>query len=390
MSVAINDYDYDYDSVSDLAYGKWDQVLSTLAPGKFDEAMKIASSSAPHVADPTGIYPSKSNSGKNFRFFPDYESAGASITNPDIVRHGFQLLMDANKWNFPEALEAVHCLMTGEQPKSQRTNKVRNLSDYQPVNPMTDADRQRKQKESEMKEKKRRYRAVKNLNDAFEQREMNAFYVLAYLQSRGLPIQELPSCLFGHSSMYWQCKIELEGVEQKLDGTTPAMLALITDLHGGALGMHRTYLDQQTFDKFDLPDFSSAKKLMEVPDSISGGAVQLYNPCRARGDNILCVAEGIETAIAVHLATGLPSWSTISAGNLKAVQIPDFITRVIIWADKDASCTGQNVAIELQERLLKENKEAVIRLPRKTLKVGQKSIDWLDMYVSEGPESFLL
>ena len=48
---------------------------------------------------------------------------------------------------------------------------------------------------------------------------------------------------------------------------------------------------------------------------------------------VLGVAEGIETALAVHLRTGMPIWSAISAGLLARTEPPAGTSLVVVWAD---------------------------------------------------------
>ena len=104
---------------------------------------------------------------------------------------------------------------------------------------------------------------------------------------------------------------------------------------------------------------------------------------------MLALAEGPETALAVHLATGLPVWSCVNAYLLSQVAIPDRIKHVLIYADKDLSGTGQNAAIELHERLLHQKTLGAIRLPKANIPKDAKSIDWLDIWNHQGKKGFL-
>ena len=88
---------------------------------------------------------------------------------------------------------------------------------------------------------------------------------------------------------------------------------------------------------------------------MAGCAVHLGEP-----GQVLCVAEGIETAASVVIGTGYPCWSCISASGLKSVEIPDKVRLVFIFEDKDVSQTGQKAAAFLRERLANEGKIAVI------------------------------
>ena len=65
----------------------------------------------------------------------------------------------------------------------------------------------------------------------------------------------------------------------------------------------------------------------------------------------LCIAEGIETALAVHLARGIGAWATGSANFFPAMVdvVPGYIESVTIWAEKGKA--GQDGARALQEGL---------------------------------------
>lgn len=65
----------------------------------------------------------------------------------------------------------------------------------------------------------------------------------------------------------------------------------------------------------------------------------------------LCIAEGIETALSIHLARGIGAWAAGSANFMPPLAdvVPDYIESVTIWAEKGKA--GQDGARELQQRL---------------------------------------
>src|SRR5574337_765762 len=124
------------------------------------------------------------------------------------------------------------------------------------------------------------------------------------------------------------------------------MLACIQGADGHAVTLHRTYLRDDG--KLAAAD---AKKVLSA--GINGAAVRLFD-----ATDELAVCEGIETALAVHLATRKPVWAAISAGNLEKLWIPDSVRAVGIYADNDAGgdFAGQSSAFALARRMKREEK----------------------------------
>jgi putative DNA primase/helicase len=144
----------------------------------------------------------------------------------------------------------------------------------------------------------------------------------------------------------------------------PAMIALVDDAQGKAASLHRTYVTQEGR-KADVP---IVKKLMPsiVPGATRGGAIRLYP-----AGETLAVTEGVETALGVHLATGLPVWSTICADGMAHVLLPPEVHLVVICADHDPA--GLVAARTLARRLLVEQRRVKILTP------DTPGTDWADM-----------
>jgi len=102
-----------------------------------------------------------------------------------------------------------------------------------------------------------------------------------------------------------------------------------------------------------------------VPGATNGGAIRLYAP-----GETLAVAEGIETALAVRCATGLPVWATYSAGGMARLIVPDEVRLVVICADHDPA--GLEAARVLAWRLLAEQHRVKILTP------DTPGADWAD------------
>lgn len=162
----------------------------------------------------------------------------------------------------------------------------------------------------------------------------------------------------------------------------PAMLAAVRDVSGQLVTLHRTLLtgDGHKAD-VDVP-----KRLMRLPDdrTINGCAIRIGEP-----HEVLAVAEGIETALSVVVATGLPCWACICAHGLEAVEIPDSVREVLIVADKDRSLTGERAAQVLAERLKERGVTTRVMTIREEIPETDKGIDFNDLLCRYGKQRLL-
>lgn len=162
----------------------------------------------------------------------------------------------------------------------------------------------------------------------------------------------------------------------------PAMVVAVRDVSGQLVTVHRTLLTSDGH----KAGVNVPKRLMRLPDdrTINGCAIRFGEP-----HEVLALAEGIETALSVVVATGLPCWACICAHGLEAVEIPDGVQEVLIFADKDRSLTGERAAKVLSRRLQAIGREVVeVSVPFDVPK-REKSIDWNDVLISRGQESFV-
>jgi putative DNA primase/helicase len=187
-----------------------------------------------------------------------------------------------------------------------------------------------------------------------------------YLVGRGLALQAYPQVLRLHPSLGYFVKTD--GGRSRKVAEYPAMLARIDDANGEAISLHRTYLHGGR--KAPVPD---AKKVLS--SGINGAAVRLFT-----ATDELAIAEGIETALAVHLATGKPVWAGLSAGNLEKLVLPGSVRHVCVYGDNDANSQydGQASAYALARRLMKSARTiprgVQVFLPR------QPGADWADVW----------
>ena len=177
-----------------------------------------------------------------------------------------------------------------------------------------------------------------------------------YLSSRGL-FDVKSAALRYHPKLKHQSKSEW-----------PAMISLITHaLTGEPMGVHRTFLALG----------GSSKAPVEKPKMIlgraSGGVIQL-----GKAGNSILVGEGIETCLSGMLATGTPAWVAMSAGGLRALDLPSEITRVTVLADGDDA--GESAAVYAAERWAGEGRQVNIAQ-------APKNADFNDVLINQTYEN---
>ena len=119
------------------------------------------------------------------------------------------------------------------------------------------------------------------------------------------------------------------------------------------IGIHRTYLAPDGTGKL------SHEQSKMMLGHVRGGAVQL-----AAAGEALAITEGIETALSVQIATGLPTWACLSTGGMQSVALPDTVREVIICADHDPP--GLKAARLAAERIAGAGKRVRIATPPQT------------------------
>lgn len=161
-------------------------------------------------------------------------------------------------------------------------------------------------------------------------------------------------------------------------GDFPALVCAVRAPNGDIMTLHRTYLTGNG----EKAPVENARKMMPVPASVklAGSAIRLGEPQAG----YLGVAEGFETALAATQGTGIPCWSTVSAGLLAQFEPPKDVHTVVVFADKDRSRTGEVAAAQLQARLEAEGVRVIVMLPPQAIPTNAKSIDWNDVLQEHG------
>lgn len=167
--------------------------------------------------------------------------------------------------------------------------------------------------------------------------------VESYLNHRGLLLKNIPEYIRYHPNLY-----------HKPSGKSfPTMLSAVTKYGSDKIiALHRTYLKVDGMGKADI----SPNKMML--GKVQGGAVVI-----TPASSTLVIAEGIETALSVYVATGFSTWASLSAWGMVSVQVPplDITQKIIIAADADL--TGITSANTLATKLLDMGYKVIIAMP---------------------------
>ena len=147
-------------------------------------------------------------------------------------------------------------------------------------------------------------------------------------------------------------------------GIHPLLLGVLKYANGSGASVHRTYL---TMDGRKAMVDPVRKMMPGLP--LNGASIHL-GPVMPR----MGIAEGIETALCAARLFGLPVWAATCAGLLKTWEPPEGCREVVIFADNDASFTGQDAAFDLAKRLCHLGIKWEIQIPE------QADTDWADVY----------
>jgi phage/plasmid primase-like uncharacterized protein len=290
-------------SVREAARGRWVPLLAGLCP----ELEPALSKPGRHVGCPVH------GGHDGFRLFRDAGLSGGGVCNTCGASHdGFSLLQWLKGWSFPEALEAVDNALGGTLPARTDCRKAPGAYAKGPSDGHV------------------RDRLRKTWKESVDWRTPAAKPLRDYLAHRGLDASLLAG---GGRAIRFHRGLRYYDEEMRFIGTFPALLALVSDAGGKPVTIHRIYLSA---DGRKAP-VAAPKKMMARPSDrqVMGGTIRLGAPGEPDESLVVDIAEGVETALAVRQATGLPVWSAVSAALLAGFKPPAGTRHVRVWCDLD-------------------------------------------------------
>lgn len=372
-------------SLKDRLRGKGLAALQVLAP-ELEEAIEAFDGDNP-VNPGMKHVPCPVHGGTDgFRLFDDVEDSGGGICNtcggfadaPRLLgwlmayrEHGsipsdFDAKDAKNPYIVAARTELWHFVKTGKALNPDFADRV-----ARPVRVITDEERAAKEaKELELRKWTMNFGAK-----LYKSSLQNDPRVRAYFASRGLHDVVIPTMMSFHPGTPYY---EKKGDEPRFFPTILMPVVLGSLERAQARALHRIYLEVHPDGRVTKAPLENAKKILSWGD-YTGAAIRLYPLLES---TLLVLAEGPETAVAVHSLTNLPTWSCINAGNMEVAEIPDQVDTVLIAEDFDVSNRGQQAAQKLAERVRAMGKLAIIVSP-KTLynpnnPAHKKGIDWDD------------
>jgi len=313
--------------------GQWGTIVTALSEPDISEALDTRK----HVICHRGH-----SKKKHFRLFKDFDQTGGGICTCGNFGDGFKLFEYLNGWDRKTAVREVGKFLRDRGYKPNTYRKPPAPPAPKPL--VVDKDNASALKEL--------WREARPIHGTLAER---------YFRDRGIG-GELPNTgdIGFHPRLhYWD-----SDTGESL-GHFPGIVSILRSSRSGhPLTIHRTYLDRES-GKAKVPN---AKKLMPVavPHAISeaGGAIRLYH----LDGPVLGIAEGIETAAAVHAAhPELPMWAAGNAPVLASFMPPASVKHVYIFGDVDTSGTGQVVSARLAMKLEAAGIKATICLPAKSV-----------------------
>jgi len=276
---------------------------------------------------------------------------------------GFGMVMFANHWDFPTAVNEISEVLGGVDVRM--------------------SDQARRVKSPTIHDQRLRDTFVRETMKKWWKQTLPLDHPDAAPARRYLKSRKLGQVVMPLDDIGYHPALEYRDADSKVVGTYPALIAIVRNVEGKTVTVHRTWLSPDGNGK--APVDSPRKQFSSAGDNpVTGSAIRLDKEIAP----VLHVAEGLETALAVRAVMNgtAPVWSTLNKGLMQRLDVPESVQCVIIWADRDHSDGGEQAANTLSERLRQQGKQAVVMLPPYRIPDGKRSIDWNDVVAVVGLE----
>ena len=358
------EYRYSTKEVKQLARGRWLHILPALG-GNSELFAKSGKRVGRHYQ---GVECPICGGTDRYGLLPSFVETGAShCRHCGAFRDGFELLQKINGWTLAWATKEVAEYIGGgacAEPVARVGGGV-----AEPIGKTLD------------EQERTRYSINKILR---ESSQLPSEVHRAYFQNRGIPAAaDLRSAsLLYHPGLSYRVNKKPLLDENGRWKTWPAIIGRVSSSKGW-LGLQWIYLTKdgrkagdeiaQAIADAGLDANGESKRMLAI-NSMVGGAVRL-----GKAGKTLAVCEGVETGLAVSI--GLGGFMGVAAAGtanlLSALEIPDRVERLLVFADKDIGGTGLRAAEALRERV-RHNIEVEILMPDMAIPDGKSGIDWLD------------
>ncbi|HGM7876839.1 TPA: toprim domain-containing protein [Pseudomonas aeruginosa] len=361
------EHNFDAKVVREAAAGKWERIIRALVPQIPDKAFTKLGC---HVQCPVHHGDSKKR-GDGFKLFKrDFHLSGGGMCNScGAYPDGFALLMWARNCSFGDALEDVAYELGIRSKEDERAQAQ--------INRHNDAERAGMMRKIEEKRAADDVRSRGKLNQLWKETipltHPDAEPARLYLNKRKIRCWDRPGM---ETVIRFHRAVKSWNEDLKFEGTFPAIICLVTNA-GVPITLHRIYVTE----KGDKAPIESVKKMCEYPSdrTVTGGGI-ITGPWT----EVIDIAEGPETSLAVETATGLKCFPLVNATLLEEFKPHEEVKKIRVWADKDRSGRGEEAAKKLKERMSELGIQVAIMLPTLPIPEGKKGIDWNDVLIELG------
>lgn len=373
----IAEYRRQTQEINELAFGNWIQILMSIFPDITKAGEGFSDTRRPACACP--FHASKTN--KSFRFLKRANDTGAcGCFTCGVWKDGYFLIMGILGISFKEArnivAKEIGYNIVSEKDKLFFQQKAEIARQKRAI---LDAER----KEKDLITKAKMLSRLKEIWKAsISLDHPSSAPARLYFEKRGLPdVGALRGEVMFHQGLEYYIEDSLTG-EYTLAGKFFCILSQIRTAKGYPIRLHRTYITKDGL-KLVLSDNNPKKMTPAIPQtSITGGAIHLT----PAGTKVLGIAEGLETTLAVSMATGMPMQCCINAQLLASWQPAKGTKVVFVWEDKDRSQAGSNATKKLIERLKTTDIKIIVCQITDPIPEKEKGIDWLDIFSTYGYE----